>query len=617
MKKILLLIFAFISFNALAQIKVKEGSFKRIPKTQIEDKEEYVDGNDSPMALIKISMENIESKEIERLVFSGNRATQILKEPKSDQMWIYLSAEEATFIDIKHPDYGVFKYMLPETLCDYCVYEMLLQYIPIAPVIEVVPEPVAAIEQKAHLVVKADHGDALIYIDNEPISTKEASRLFDIGSTHTWKIECDMYHTDSGAVTIKTRTVIDKKLRPAFGYISVTTSPEQGAKVFVDEKYVGVSPCKTDRLPSGDHVVKVMKDMYKMSEKTIVVTDNQTINAALSMEPNFINVTITTDPLADIYVDEAYKGKGSWNGRMSEGNHYLEARKTNHKTTSKNISLVLGANQSIKLDNPKPINGSFEITSEPMGAYIYIDGKTYGETPNYIPELLIGNHELRLVKPGCDELKKTITIQEGATLTLNETLITGKMIKITTYKHGDKIYIDNKYVGTSPMKTNLSYGAHNIKAERKGKTVSKFFNVSKNGDSKVGLWLYDKIDWDPYVTSVQLGSCAGNWMVNAIVDYYFWHDIDISVGGELGWVSSSYYGNRLYANARADIHYEFIYDFDTYASFRLGFVGKSFNIGVGAGGRYYISDIFGLNAEFLLGRFSNISIGISVRLGEI
>ena len=618
MKKILLLIFAFISLNAFAQMQVKEGSFKRVPKVQIEDKEEYVDGNDMPMALIKISMENIEDKEIERFVFSGNRATQIIKEPKKGQMWIYLSAEEATFIDIKHPDFGAYKYMLPENLCDYCVYEMLLQYIKIAPVIEVVPEPVAVIERKAHLIVKADHNDALIYIDDEPISTKEASRLFALGTTHTWKIECDMYHTESGTVMLNDRTVIDKKLRPAFGYVYIATYPEQGAEVFVDEKHVGVSPCKTDRLPSGNHTIKAVKGMYKVAEKTVVVTDGETTNAALTMVADFVNVTIKTHPLSDIYVDDAYKGKGSWKGRMTEGNHFLEARLANHKSSSKNISLVLGPDQSFVIDDPKPINGSFEITSDPMGAYIYIDGKSYGETPNYIAELLIGNHELKLVKVGCDELKKTITIQEGATLTLNETLKTGKLIKITTYKRGDKIYIDNKYAGTSPMKTNLSYGSHSIKAERNGKTALKFINVNNKGEDRVGLWLYDKIDWDPYVVSLQLGSCAGNnAMFNAIVDYCFtYYNYDFSAGMELGLVSNEYIGKRFYATARANMHYEFVYDLDTYAGLRLGLVGKSFNIGVGAGARYYFTDYLGVNAEFALGRYSSISIGLSVKLGE-
>ena len=63
------------------------------------------------------------------LIFSGNRETQIIKKPETGQMWVYLSAEAATFINIKHPDYGTYKYFLPERLCDYCVYEMVLQYV--------------------------------------------------------------------------------------------------------------------------------------------------------------------------------------------------------------------------------------------------------------------------------------------------------------------------------------------------------------------------------------------------------------------------------------------------------------------------------------------------------
>ena len=129
MKKFLLVLFALISLNAFSQLQVKEGSFKYVPGGVIEDKAEYTDGNDLPMALIKISTENISEQERMRLVFTGNRATQIIKKPKTGAMWIYISADAATFIDIKHPDYGTYKYYLPEELCDYCVYEMVLQYV--------------------------------------------------------------------------------------------------------------------------------------------------------------------------------------------------------------------------------------------------------------------------------------------------------------------------------------------------------------------------------------------------------------------------------------------------------------------------------------------------------
>ncbi len=484
MKRILLIIFAFISLNAFSQLQVKEGSFKHVPNAVMNDKYDHLDGNDLPMALIKISTENISEQERLRLKFQGNLATQITKTPKTGQMWIYISAENATFINIMHPDYGTCKYYLPEKLCDFCTYEMVLQYIPIVPV----TSDEAAKPKKTYLIVKSDQADARVYIDDELLNTQEASKPVDVGTTHTWKIECNMYHSETGSVTVTDRTTIDKKLRPNFGYINISSSPEQGAKAFVDGEYIGVTPIKTDKIKSGEHKVMVMKDMYKMTEKSFTVTDGQTTNATLDMSANFVNVTITTDSQSDIYVDEEYKGKGKWTGRLSDGAHIFEAKKTNHRASKKSLDLVLGETKTITLEAPTPIYGEIDINTTPMGATIYIDGKNYGETPNYISDILIGEHELKLTKQGCAEVKKTINIKEGETLTINEKLQTGKEISISTGQSGDKIYVDGNYVGVSPITSNLSYGSHEIKAERNGKTVSKTINVAQNGgDSSVKL----------------------------------------------------------------------------------------------------------------------------------
>ena len=484
MKKILLVIFALISLNAFSQLQVKEGSFKHVPNAVMNDKYDHLDGNDLPMALIKISTENISEQERLRLKFQGNLATQITKTPKTGQMWIYISAENATFINFMHPDYGTYKYYLPEKLCDFCTYEMVLQYIPIAPVAANEPAKI----QKTYFIVQSDQDDALVYIDGEMLGAKEARKLVDVGTTHTYKIECKLYHEESGSVTVNDKTVVNKQLRPAFGYLDISSTPEQGANVWVDGDLVGVTPIKTDKLASGTHTVRVMKDMYKMKEQSFVVTDGQTTNAVLSMSANFVNVTVNTDSQSDIYVDEEYKGKGKWTGRLSDGAHIFEARKANHRASGKTIELALGETKTITLDAPTPINGTIDVDSSPMGATIYIDGKHYGETPNYISDILIGEHELKLTKQGCASVTKTITIKEGETLSVNEKLQTGKEISISTGRSGDKIYVDGNYVGVSPITTNLSYGSHEIKAERDGKTVSKTINVTQSGgDSSVKL----------------------------------------------------------------------------------------------------------------------------------
>ena len=470
MKRILLVIFALVSLNAFSQLQVKEGSFKYVPGGVIEDKEEYTDGNDLPMALIKISTENINEQERLRLVFTGNRATQIIKKPKTGEMWIYISADAATFINIKHPDYGTYKYLLPEKLCDYCVYEMVLQYIPLV-------QETGVVQQNNYLTIIADQPNASIYIDDEYVS--DGFKSLAIGTTHTWKIECDMYHAESGSVTITKGepVTIEKQLRPAYGFINVTSKPESGAVVFIDNKKVGTTPYQSDKMASGTYKVRVVKDMYKTTEQTYTITDGNTTNAVLEMSANFVTLTIDTDAASDIYIDGQYKGKGKWSGRIADGAHFLEVKKDKHKTVSKNLNLVLGKDENLKIEAPTPITGFLDIISIPVKADIYLNGKHYGTTPRIISDLLIGDYTLKLEKEGCASVTKNITIEENQTLTMKEQLPTGKEVTIKTDKTGDKIYVDGNYVGITPLTTNLSYGSHNLKAERGAQTATKTVEV--------------------------------------------------------------------------------------------------------------------------------------------
>ena len=470
MKKILLVLFVFISLNAFSQLQVKEGSFKYLPGGVIEDKETYTDDNESPMALIKISTENIPEQERMRLVFTGNRETQILKVPKTGQMWIYISAEAATFIDIKHPDYGTCKYYLPEKLCEYCKYEMVLQYVSSG-------MSSAVTQQNNYLTIIADQPNASIYIDDEYVS--DGFKSLAIGTTHTWKIECDMYHTESGSVTITKGepVTIEKQLRPAYGFINVTSKPESGAVVFIDNKKVGTTPYQSDKMASGTYKVRVVKDMYKTTEQTFTITDENTTNAVLEMSANFVNLNIETDAASDIYIDGQYKGKGKWSGRIADGAHFLEVKKDKHRTVSKNLNLVLGKDENLKIEAPTPITGFLDISSLPVKANIYLNGKHYGTTPRIISDLLIGDYTLKLEKEGCASVTKKITIEENQTLTMKEQLPTGKEVTIKTDKTGDKIYVDGSYVGTTPLTTNLSYGSHNLKAERGTQIAAKTVEV--------------------------------------------------------------------------------------------------------------------------------------------
>ncbi|MBO4574429.1 MAG: PEGA domain-containing protein [Bacteroidales bacterium] len=475
MKRFFILVIALLlSFNVLAQIMVKPDSFREVPGFVNVNRDKMYDDNDKPYAVLKIRTEKITDKQRRELLFQGDAQTFFEVEYNVGEVWLYLSYY-ASYIKISHPDLSSTEFVFPYDMKPKCGYELTL-----------VNKWDSVVDEKIeynYLIVRADQPHALIYLDDAFVGEKEVSKSYPTGETHKWRIECDYYHAESGVAEIIAGDpiAIDKKLRPAYGYINVTSEPESGAMVFIDGNKVGVTPCKSDRLKSGSYSVKVVKEMYNTMEQTVMVTDGNTTNASIKMTANFVDVNITTDLQSDIYIDNEKKGKGSWKGRLSDGTHIFEAKKESHKTSTKNVTLVRGKSENIVIPDPTPIYGILDVNSRPMGATIFIDGKKIGTTPRVITDILIGKHTIRIEKDGYNTDTKEITIIEKKKTDLNVTLSVGKEITIETNGSGDHIFVDGKEIGTSPLKTALSYGKHTISAYNGNKSAMKDILVERNG----------------------------------------------------------------------------------------------------------------------------------------
>lgn len=455
----------FLSVSAFAQLEVKPESFKECVGfvNTNPDPDYQTDDNYLPFAVIKVRTENISDKQRRELLFEGNGGTFIMLEYKVGEVWVYLTAKYATYLKISHPEFSTYEFTLPYDLQPKKGYEMTLvykSYVPAEPVKEVFN----------YLIIKTDQPNAAIYIDDVFVGEKECAKSFIAGEKHSWRVECEFYHSETGEVTISEKegfnTVIEKKLRPAFGYLNVTSMPESGAIVYIDGKKVGQTPYKSAALLSGDHKVRVIKEMYTPIERTFTVTDGNTVQAVINMVASFVNVSITTDSQSDIYVDNEHKGKGSWNGKLSDGIHVFEAKKASHKTSIKNMQLVLGKDEVIVIPNPEPVYGTLDINSSPMEAAIFIDGKLCGATPKILTNVLIGTHELKLEKEGYKTLTKTITIDEKNKLNLNENLTRVAMTQTTASSQTTVTTTQtNTTASASLNQNNLTFTANGVSFE--------------------------------------------------------------------------------------------------------------------------------------------------------
>jgi hypothetical protein len=162
---------------------------------------------------------------------------------------------------------------------------------------------------------------------------------------------------------------------PAYGSITATSSPS-GADIYIDNVYKGLTPAVFGSIPNGNHLVLIRLEGYQDLTRSIIVTgDNQTLHAVLSQRTTAPPTTLTSGPTPSA-------GSGS-------------------PTPTAPVQ-----NQGY---------GSLSITTTPAGALVYVDGKMMGVSPTTIPMLSEGPHSVMLIMEGYEDLKTSITINEGST----------------------------------------------------------------------------------------------------------------------------------------------------------------------------------------------------------
>ena len=381
-----LLSFLLLPLLGMSQLRVVDGSFKEIPG--FVDMSEKTDDNNKPFAVVIIKTLNINEQERAKLRFSSDAMSYVEVEYRVGEVWLYVSYY-ASFLKIKHPDLSSAPdFYLPFDMQPRHGYELVLEKYNVA------PAPDA--QTINYLIVRCDQPDASICIDGSFVGMKEGSKALGVGEKHSWQIDCGLYHSESGEVTITEGepVTVERNLRPAYGFLKVTSSPENGATVFINNNKVGTTPYSSERLQSGSYNVRVMKEMFSLSEKSFLVKDNETTVANMVLNPNFATLSLNTDPASDIFIDGERVAKGQWNGRLSSGTHLVEARKPSHRNSSLKVNLSNGENKTITLPNPEPIYSMLDINSQPMGAKILIDGEDFGTTPRVIKNILVGEHTL-------------------------------------------------------------------------------------------------------------------------------------------------------------------------------------------------------------------------------
>ena len=390
---------------------------ERDMSARIDEPKMNVDG-DKKCAIIKVVTPNT------GFTFSTGTYDVIATSQRTGEIWVWVQPG-VKYFTIKHQQLGVLRdYAFPCEIKSACVYELRLTSGTVHTIVDQGP-------QSGYLIIKSEPSGANVFLldngEEEWVGTTPYRKQFQLGSTFQYRIKKNLYHDEVGIVGINSvKQEVSATLRPAFGSVSVTSTPA-GATVFLDDEETprGVTPLNIEKVASGDHKLTLRKEMYGQIIQPIQVIDNQVSNANITMQANFAKITVNTLPGASILVDGETKSAGSYTWNQEDGVCEVVTQLPGHRDAKRTLQVFAGQDQTIQLD-PTPMYGMLNIDSDPIDAEIWIDGKQYGTTPNIVTNLLAAEHTITLKKAGCADYTTKVTVEEAKETALLGKLETGK-----------------------------------------------------------------------------------------------------------------------------------------------------------------------------------------------
>lgn len=273
------------------------------------------------------------------------------------------------------------------------------------------------------VIIESIPEGATVWLDREETGLSTPfSRALNEGF-YRFTLKKELHKDYAGDFTIKANqnTGLSINLNPNYGKLSIITSPENEAEIFVDGKNTSKqSPAEIDFLSIGNHRISIKKGMYETFESNFNIRAGETTILSADLVSAFGTVEIKANEGDDIFIDRQKIGTSIFKGRISKGQHLLEVIKAGYYPESQTLNIIAGQSIS-KTISLKAKIGVLSINSNPLRADIFLNNELQGQTPKFINNLKVGSYKLKIQVEGYATIEKQVVITENQTTSINET----------------------------------------------------------------------------------------------------------------------------------------------------------------------------------------------------
>ncbi len=202
--------------------------------------------------------------------------------------------------------------------------------------------------------------------------------------------------------------------------VKIDSSP-QTATIYINDRNYGVqgyTPA-TLKLPKGTYKIMIELRGFKTEEQTLQVTRSQQFTFTLTRQaqPAVLDVRAGTDQSALgglISVDGTPVGTVPNQVEVVAGSHLLEVKRSGFNDYRDTVTVAEGERRTVVVTMaPQVKPGSILVTSDVVGADVYIDGQRRDAAPALIGDLPEGDHTVEVRKEGSPPWKQLVRVVAG------------------------------------------------------------------------------------------------------------------------------------------------------------------------------------------------------------
>lgn len=260
------------------------------------------------------------------------------------------------------------------------------------------------------LRITSNPSEAECFLDGNLIGKTPLLQEKILSGKHLLELHKDRYSVLKDEIEVEDAKAIEKiySLTAGFGSLGIKAEPD--ADIYINSQKVGTR-IYSGQIDVGKFLIELKRERYYSQIRNIVVESGQEYIFNFELKPMTGSVSVlTTPPEAQVYLDNNLIGSSPQIIKeLQIGDHLLKLVLPGFETYEQQISVLLDQSTLIKAKLNQGHLISFE--TEPMGAFVILDGVEKGVTPLEVP-IKNGLYRLKLSKSGFYD-KDTIFIAKS------------------------------------------------------------------------------------------------------------------------------------------------------------------------------------------------------------